>query len=85
MTKEQLAASVAPRVGRSVWLAAVVQKHYQPITGAEAIKCAGAQQMDGQWWMPLWGCDTLDHLLEDVDYAAAEKPRKHQKLRRETK
>lgn len=61
----------ALRVGRSAWLAAVVQKHYQPITGSEAIKCDGAQQMNGQWWMPLWGCDTLDHLLEDVDYAAA--------------
>jgi hypothetical protein len=54
----------------SVWLVSVVNKHYQPITGAEAIKCDGAQQLNGQWLMPLSGCDTLANMLEDIEHAA---------------
>lgn len=26
----------------------------------------GTQQLDGEWLMPLWGCDTLDHLRDEL-------------------
>jgi len=36
---------------------------FDEIQGEEAIKnCDGAQMFNGKWWMPLFGCDTLDHL-----------------------
>lgn len=59
-------------VSSTPWLAAVVRKHYQPINDAKAIReCDGAQQLNGQWYMPLWGCDTLANLIEDIEHAAA--------------
>ena len=48
-------------------LAAVVRKHYNPIEDPKG--CDGAQMWNGQWWMPLWGCDTLDNMLDDMAYA----------------
>jgi len=48
-------------------LAAVVRKHYNQIENPKDVD--GAQMWNGQWWMPLWGCDTLDHMLDDMAYA----------------
>ena|SRR3990172_55888 len=50
-------------------LAAVAQKHYNPISDPTGVD--GAQMWNGQWWMPLWGCDTLDSMLDDMAYAVA--------------
>ena len=50
-------------------LAAVVQKHYSPISDPTGVD--GAQMWDGRWWMPLGGCDTLDSMLGDMAYAVA--------------
>lgn len=56
-----------PGVGISELLAAVVRKHYDPIEDPKG--CDGAQMWNGQWWMPLRGCDTLDNMLDDMAYA----------------
>lgn len=48
-------------------LAAVVRKHYNAIGDPKGAD--GAQMWNGQWWMPLWGCDTLDNMLDDIAYA----------------
>lgn len=59
-------------VSSTPWLAAVVLKHYQSINDEKAIREGdGAQQLNGQWYMPLFGCDTLANLIEDIEYAAA--------------
>jgi len=51
----------------------LIRKHYTPVIQPGE----GAQMFDGQWWMPKWGCDTLEHLIEDfqaaLDAAVAEK------------
>ena len=57
-----------PGVGIGELLAAVVRKHYNPIEDPKG--CDGAQMWNGQWWMPLWGCDTLDNMLDDMAYAS---------------
>lgn len=52
------------------WTTKIVQKHYEVIEGADAIKnCDGAQMWQGKWWMPLSGCDTLSNLIDDLEYA----------------
>lgn len=56
-----------PGVGISELLAAVVRKHYNQIEDPKG--CDGAQMWNDQWWMPLWGCDTLDYMLDDMAYA----------------
>lgn len=53
---------------RSEWLNILVNKNYL-VSNLESIECDGAQQIDGEWYIPLLGCDTLDHLLDDIDYA----------------
>jgi hypothetical protein len=59
-------------VSSTPWLSAVVLRHYEPIADADAIRaCAGAQQLNGKWYMPIWGCDTLAHLIEDIEHASA--------------
>ena len=57
----------SPGVGIRELLAAVVRKHYNPIEDPKG--CDGAQMWNGQWWMPLWGCDTLDNMRDDMAYA----------------
>lgn len=27
---------------------------------------AGAQQVDGQWYMPLYGSDTMQHIVDEM-------------------
>lgn len=42
------------------WL---LRRGYYPVAAA----CAGegAQLVDGTWHMPRWGCDTLQHVLDE--------------------
>ena len=53
--------------GISELLAGIVRKHYDQIEDPKGAD--GAQMWNGQWWMPLWGCDTLDNMLADMAYA----------------
>lgn len=48
-------------------LCEVVRKHYVPI--ADPKECAGAQLLDGEWRMPVYGCDTLQNMLDDLKEA----------------
>lgn len=57
------------------WLEGIVKRHYDVVTDPEIIKnCDGMQQYNGQWWMPLEGCDTLSNLLFDIIVESAESP-----------
>lgn len=57
----------------------IVKRNYKLVTGAADVKdIDGAQMWKGQWWMPYWGCDTLDHLIDDLN-AAQEAERKMRK------
>jgi len=51
---------------RKELLDAVVRKHYNEIADPTGVD--GAQMWDSKWWMPLWGCDTLQTMLEDLEY-----------------
>lgn len=31
----------------------------------------GAQMVDGQWYMPKWGCDTLQHIKDNIQLAVS--------------
>lgn len=41
----------------------LLRRGYYPV----ASECAGegAQLINGQWHMPRWGCDTLQHVIEE--------------------
>jgi DNA-binding XRE family transcriptional regulator len=26
----------------------------------------GAQMIDGEWWIPKWGCDSINHMLDQL-------------------
>ena len=39
-----------------------VRRHYEPIENPKDVD--GAQMWNGQWWLPIWGCDTLDHIVD---------------------
>jgi len=42
----------------------LLQLGYYPVS-AELVKAGdGAQRVDGQWYMPRWGPDTLNHIDE---------------------
>ena len=28
----------------------------------------GAQMINGEWWIPKWGCDSLDHMIDQLRY-----------------
>ncbi len=47
----------------------------KPATGGQQlseayVKCDGThpedQIVNGQWWHPKWGCDSLQHLLDNI-------------------
>lgn len=47
----------------------IVQKHYVQITDLSKLKdIGGAQMWNGEWWMPLEGCDTLSNLIDDIEF-----------------
>jgi hypothetical protein len=41
----------------------LLRRGYYPVSP----ECAGegAQLVDGQWHMPRWGCDTLQHVIDE--------------------
>ena len=43
---------------------ALVKRHYVAIGNPKGVD--GAQMWEGKWWAPLWGCDTLSALLNDI-------------------
>ena len=44
----------------------LVMKNFELIKGEEIIgECEGAQLIDGKWYMPLGGCDTIQNILDD--------------------
>jgi len=44
---------------------AILAIGYEPIE-PDAVG-EGAQIVDGQWYMPRWGCDTLQHVIEIIE------------------
>jgi hypothetical protein len=46
----------------------IFKKNYELIIPPEKHKYKDIQFVDGQWWFPVWGCDTMDHLLTDLEY-----------------
>ena len=50
-------------------LLALVRAAYEPSDG----RGDGDQMWRVQWWRPKWGCDTLDHLLDHVQWHLQEK------------
>lgn len=42
---------------------AAIKECYEPAQNPSA---EGTQQLDQEWLMPLWGCDTLDHLRDSL-------------------
>lgn len=48
----------------------IVKRSYEQVKDSASVKnIDGAQMWQGQWWMPLWGCDTLDHLVDALNEA----------------
>lgn len=41
-----------------------------PIVPEVAGRTDGAQVVNGQWYAPAWGCDSLQHMIDDSDPAA---------------
>lgn len=33
----------------------------------------GAQMVDGEWWHPVWGCDSLSHVIDQANYLLVNK------------
>ena len=56
----------SPSIRLKELLDAIVRKHYNEIADPTGVD--GAQMWNGKWWMPLWGCDTLQTMLEDFEY-----------------
>lgn len=43
---------------------AIVDRHYYQVKDPSGVD--GAQVWDGRWWAPIWGCDTLAAMLDDM-------------------
>lgn len=55
-------------------LSNVISKHYEEITDPSHVdEIAGAQMWNGKWWTPLWGCDTLSNMFDDLVYVMERK------------
>ena len=46
----------------------LVKRHYVAIDDPKGVD--GAQMWEGKWWAPLWGCDTLGALLNEIPPAS---------------
>jgi hypothetical protein len=44
----------------------LIMKCFEPLEDTNIINCAGAQIIDGKWYMPVWGCDTVQHILDNL-------------------
>lgn len=51
--------------GRKERMEALVLRHF--VACENAHKASGAQMLNGQWLMPLTGCDTLGNMLDDLE------------------
>jgi len=45
----------------------VILDNYEPVKPRAVLIGAGAQIVDGQWYLPKWGCDTLQHIIETIE------------------
>jgi len=43
----------------------ILRLGYYPVSAECA--GAGAQIVDGNWYMPRWGCDTIQHIMDVLD------------------
>jgi len=53
-------------------LVKAILDNYEPVKPRAALIGAGAQIVDGQWYMPRWGCDTLQHVVEIIEQLSGE-------------
>jgi hypothetical protein len=44
-----------------------VLKNYEELK-TSPIGIDGAMQWKSKWYAPMWGCDTLEHLIDDLEY-----------------
>lgn len=56
----------APLVGTGSWLGRVLRAGYEPGDGT----ADGEQMIDGQWWRPKFGCDSLAEVFEAIEAEA---------------
>jgi hypothetical protein len=46
----------------------LVLKNFELIEKQDGfIYCDDAQLIDGEWYLPLWGCDTIQNILDDIE------------------
>ena len=57
MNENESSSDLRQRLLKSAW---------EPVDSEYAGKLADAQIVDGQWYAPKWGCDTLDHMLDEL-------------------
>jgi len=50
--------------GTSELVKAILSSGYEPVKPEAVSIGEGAQIIDGQWYLPRWGCDTLQHVIE---------------------
>jgi hypothetical protein len=53
----------APSLDAGEWRGHVLDQFEEIPSGGE-FTTGGAQLFDGHWYIPRWGCDTLDHILD---------------------
>jgi hypothetical protein len=45
----------------------LIMLNFERIDGRENINvCDGAQLINGEWYMPIWGCDTIQNILDGI-------------------
>ena len=49
------------------WLDTILQRHYQCVPSGEEMP-PDAQLVNGHWVMPLDGCDTLQAVINDIEW-----------------
>lgn len=45
----------------------LIMKNFELIVKGEDTGCEGSQLIDGKWYMPLWGCDTIQNILDEIE------------------
>jgi len=50
--------------------------NYEPIEPGNSIGDS-AQLINGQWYAPKWGCDTLQHVIETIEQLSGEEGEKN--------
>jgi hypothetical protein len=61
-TVEEVATRICALFGEGGLREAVLSQYIQTDNGTSE----GSQLLDGKWYIPKWGCDTLDHILDAI-------------------